>query len=266
MTTANFAIPKGVLRAEWLKLRSVRSTYAALGLAMALAVFVGVTSASGDAQHWATMTPADRANFDPVGDSLSGFVFGELALGALGVLVATSEYATGLIRATFTAVPRRGQVFAAKALTLAGLTLVVGQVFVFICYGLGQAALTASSAHLAVGLGHPGVLRALICANLYLTAVTLIGFGLGTLVRHTGAGIALVFTVTYLAYPVAGAFNAWTYVPDRWLLSNIADTLASVSRHPSPKDPGSLSAALAELAIYLAVVLGLGAWRMRKDA
>jgi hypothetical protein len=266
MTAKTLAIPRGVLRAEWLKLRSVRSTYAALGLAMALAVFVGVTSAAGDAQHWATMSAVDRANFDPVGDSLSGFTFGELALGALGVLVATSEYATGLIRATFTAVPRRGQVFAAKALTLAALTFAVGQVFVFVCYGLGQAALSTPTAHLAVGLGHPGVLRALFCAGLYLTAVTLIGFGLGALVRHTGAGIALVFAVTYLAYPVAGAFNAWTYVPDRWLLSSIADTLATVSAHPTTKDPGSVGAALAELAVYLVVTLGLGAWRMRKDA
>lgn len=259
-------IPRGVLRAEWLKLRSVRSTYITLGIAVALAVFVAITSTSGDEQHWATMPAAGRASFDPVGDSLSGFSFGVLALAVLGVLVATSEYATGLIRTTFAAVPIRSQVFAAKALTLAGLTFVVGQVFVFVCYGLGQLVLARSKWHLAVGLSHPGVLRALICAGVYLTAVTLIGFGLGALARHTAGGIALVFAVIYLAYPVAGAFDQWSYVPDRWLLSNIGDTLGQVSHHSSLKIPGSVPVALAELAIYLVIAGGLGAWRMRQDA
>lgn len=255
----------GALRSEWIKLRSLRSTWLILGFTVALAMFVGVTGTSGDVSHWATMTPAERAAFDPVGDALAGFSFGSLALAALGVIVATSEYGSGLIRTTLTAVPGRVRVFTAKAIAVALLTFVIGQIFVFVCFGLGQVVLASSKHHLAVGLGHPGVLRALLCAGIYLVAVTLVGFGIGSLVRHTGAGIALAFGALFLAYPVAGAFQAWTRVPQQWLLSSIADRLATVTPQASPRFPGSTALALGELAVWVVVACGLGGWRMRQD-
>jgi hypothetical protein len=82
-----------------------------LGLGIGLLDVLSVTG------HWATMSAADRAAFDPVGDPLSGFQFGELALGALGVLAVSTEYGTGMIRTTLTATPRRGLIYAAKTLT-----------------------------------------------------------------------------------------------------------------------------------------------------
>src|SRR5438128_2613249 len=119
------ATPRAVLHSEWIKLRSVRSTYITLAVALLLGQGIGLLDVSSVAGHWTTMSAADKANFDPVGDPLSGFQFSELALGALGVLAISGEYATGMIRATFIATPRRGVVFASKTITLGLLSLAV---------------------------------------------------------------------------------------------------------------------------------------------
>ena len=259
-------IPRGVLRAEWIKLRSVRSTYVAVLAAVTLGLGVGLLGIASIAHNWATMSPSSRAGFDPVGDSFDGFQFGELALGALGVLAISTEYSSGLIRATFAAVPRRGLVFAAKAALLGGFALVLGETCAFAAFLLSQVIL--SSAHIGVGLGTPGVLRAVMGAGLYLAAVTMIGFGIGALLRHTAGALAALFALLFLTYPAAEAVQSFTIVPDRWLLINVAASLATVhpatgvgaNRVPSPP------MALVELVVYLLVFLGLGAWRMSRDA
>ena len=112
MTATAFSAParaRDVLASEWIKLRSVRSTYLVLLFALAAAVGIGYLVARADATHWATMTAAARSAFDPVYDSFTGLGLAQLAFGALGVLVISSEYTTGLIRTTFAAAPgRRG--------------------------------------------------------------------------------------------------------------------------------------------------------------
>jgi len=116
MTTITARLPaaRGALAAEWIKLRSVRSTYLTLAAAAVAAVAVGYLVTHSDVTHWATMTAQAKAAFDPVSDSFSGLGLAQLAFGALGVLVISSEYATGLIRTTFTAVPRRRAVPASR--------------------------------------------------------------------------------------------------------------------------------------------------------
>lgn len=84
---------------------------------------MGILDTRSVAHHWATMSAADRAHFDPVGDSFTGLVFAQLAFGVLGVLTIGTEYGTGMIRATLTATPRRGTVFTAKAVVLGAVTL-----------------------------------------------------------------------------------------------------------------------------------------------
>jgi ABC-2 type transport system permease protein len=118
MTTAALGGFRDVAQMEWLKLRSVRSTWwtllvFAVGL-IGLAVLVMIH------QHWVTMPAADRASFDPTNESYAGLAVGQLALGVLGVLAVTSEFSSGMIRATFAAVPRRPLVLAAKAALAAG--------------------------------------------------------------------------------------------------------------------------------------------------
>ncbi len=250
------------LRAEWIKLRSVRSTYLAMAAAIVLGIGLGFVDTVSVAHHWATMTAADRAAFDPVGDSFTGLVFAQLAFGVLGVLAVGTEYGTGMIRTTLTAVPDRGRVFAAKALVVGGFTLVLGEVFAFATFAVGQAML----GHLGVGLTRPGVLRAVASAGLYLCVVALVGYGVGALLRHTAGGVAVMFGVIFLAWPVARALEGWSYLPDKLILSNAADVLGQVHAvAPKPRLP-TLGVAYLDLLLYLAVALGLGLWRMTRDA
>jgi ABC-2 type transport system permease protein len=251
------------LHAEWIKFRSLRSTYFTMLCAIALGTGLGFLDTTSVAHRWATMSAADRAMFDPVGDSFTGLVFAQLAFGVLGVLAFSSEYGTGMIRTTLAATPRRGTLFTAKALVVGALTLVLGEVFTFGTFLLGQAAL--ATAHLQVTLTSPGVLRAVSSAGLYLGVVALVGCGVGALLRHTAGGIAAMFGVIFLAWPVARALESWSYLPDRLILSNAADVLGQVhAMAVRPRLP-SLGLAYLDLVLYLVVPLGLGAWRTYRD-
>src|ERR1700712_1185265 len=106
------------LRSELLKLRSVPSTYVVIVVAVCVGLGVGILEMTSTSHHWLQLDPQDRAAFDPVADSFSGFQFAELAFGALGVLAITTEYATGTMHATLVASPQRMQVYAAKLAAL----------------------------------------------------------------------------------------------------------------------------------------------------
>ncbi|HXR71046.1 ABC transporter permease [Actinocrinis sp.] len=276
MTTASAPIPTtpasrgaalpALLRSEWIKLRAQRSTFIAAAAALILGLGVGLLDVLSVTGHWATMSAADRAGFDPVGDPLSGFQFGELALGALGVLAVSTEYATGMIRTTLTAAPRRTVLYTAKALALGVFALLVSELCAFSAFLLGQLVLRRE--HLNVPVTDAHVLRAVTCAGLYAAVVAMVGFGLGALLRHTAAAICAMFALVFLAYPLARTFEGASYLPDHLLLINAASALATV--HP-PAGPHaarvpSFGFALFDLALYLAVFLGFGAWRATRDA
>ena len=128
MTTITARAParaRGALAAEWIKLRSVRSTYLALAAAAVTAIALGyvITHYVASTTNWATLSPAKKANWDPVSHSLAGLAIAQLAFGVLGVLAISSEHTTGLIRTTFAALPRRRAVLAA-GLYLAVITVV----------------------------------------------------------------------------------------------------------------------------------------------
>lgn len=252
-----------VLRSEWIKLWSVRSTGLALGCAALFAIGLGLSDAFGTVRAWDTMAAPDRATFDAVGSSLSGLTFGQLAFGILGVLAMSGEYGTGGILATLTATPRRAVVFAAKVLVVGGTTFVAGEVLTFGTFALGQAVLGRH--HLGVGLGDPGVFRAVASAGLCLSVVALVGLGLGALIRHGAGAIAALIGLVFLAYGVARALEGWSYLPSKLLLSNAEDVVAQVHAIAVKPRLPSLTMAYADLALYLVVVVGLGAWRARRD-
>ena len=264
MTTA-LTVRRATLRSEWIKLRTVRSTYLTLAVAAVLGLGVGLLDVSSIAGHWDTMTTADKAAFDPVGESLSGFQFGELALAALGVLAAATEYTTGMIRTTLAATPRRGALYTAKVLTLALFTLAVSQIFAFGAFFLGQAVL--SGKHLNVGLADHNVLRAVSTAGLYMAVVTMVGFGLGTIIRHTAGAMTATFALVFLTYPAARALESFSCFPDHLVLTNAADVLATTHGPTGPHAARvpSLGFAYFDLALYLVLFLCLGAWRAALD-
>jgi ABC-type transport system involved in multi-copper enzyme maturation permease subunit len=119
-----------------------------------------------------------------------------LPVTVLSVLVFTSEYASGLIAATFTAVPRRLAVLTAKAAVTGAVALAAGELLAFACFFLTQAIL--STHHRGLSLSHPAVPGAVLAAGCALTACALVGVGLGAIIRHTAGAIAAAVAVIYL--------------------------------------------------------------------
>ena len=178
----------GVLSSEWTKLTSVRSTVWTLVITAVSGVGIGALVASAQAARFSTRSPAARLAFDPTRSSLAGMLLAQLAIGVLGVLVVSAEYSTGTIRATFSAVPRRTMVLVAKVLVFAGVAFVVGEVVSFVAFTLGQRILSGKTP--TASLSDPTVVRAVVSAGLYLTALGLLALGLATIIRHTAAAIS----------------------------------------------------------------------------
>jgi ABC-2 type transport system permease protein len=207
----NFA---DVLRSEWTKLRSVRSTYWTMFFAVAVTIGVAVIVCVKWAQD---IRHSPGTTIDATTISLNGIFLAQVAVGTLGVMVISSEYATGMIRATFGALPQRRAVLAAKGLVFGVVTLVLGELLSFAAFGIGQAIL--SGAHAGVSLGQPEVLRAVVGGGLYLAAVGLLGFGIGALVRHTAGALSAffgsLFALTALAdlLPTSWRNDVMPYMP-----------------------------------------------------
>jgi ABC-2 type transport system permease protein len=177
-----------LVRAEWTKLRSVRSTWWALAL---IAVgMVGLGALFCARYGIGGLSPSDRSGFDPAAYSLSGFFLAQLAVGVLGMLAITSEYASGSIRATFAAAPQRRAVLVAKAIVVGTTTALVGIASSAAAFVVGQAMLANKG--LQAHLGDPGVVRSVLGAGLYLAVLGLLAVGLGTLVRSTVGATAVV--------------------------------------------------------------------------
>ncbi|MEU7893577.1 ABC transporter permease subunit [Nonomuraea sp. NPDC049152] len=177
-----------VLRSEWTKIRSVRSTMWTLGTAGVLMLAFGALMAvvvSGQS--------GGMEGLEPAGMSLTGLPFASLALATLGVLVISGEYRSGAIRTTLAAVPNRLELLTAKVVVFAAVALVVSTVASFGAFFVSQAVFAREG--LSVALTEPGVFRAVVGAGLYLTASGLFGLALGALIRHTPGAIVMVIAL-----------------------------------------------------------------------
>ncbi len=220
---------KGLLRSEWTKLRTVRSTMWTLGATPVIGVGVSAIATGVTRAHWATESAASRAAFDPVEVSLMGvYLGGSLLLGILGILVVSSEYATGTIRATLAAEPRRPMVLAAKVAVFAAVTLVAAEVTAFGGFLLGQAFLTAPARHAT--LSSPGALRAVAGIGLFLCVSGLLALSIAVLVRHTAGAIsAYVFVLLVLPIIVSGLPNSLQHPIERLLPASIGSVMINNS-------------------------------------
>jgi ABC-2 type transport system permease protein len=197
-----------ILDAEWTKIRTVRSTV--WTLVSLFVVSAGLTAlvclaAAGD-------LASGDAGGEPIGAFATwGLLFGQIAALVLGILVATSEYSSGMIRTTLAAAPRRWSVLAAKATVLTGLLLVLGTVTTVASFLAGNFFLDREG--IGFSIGDSDVLRTLIGGGLYLAVLGVFGLALGLLMRHTAGavtvGIALIFIVGNLVGLVPGATGEW---------------------------------------------------------
>jgi len=242
---ANFA---GALRSEFTKIRSVRSTYWTLFALIVVCVGIGALSSWGEASQMARLASGAGGPFHPglraggpppasviahlravrvgraASQSLFGLLIGQLIIVVLGSLTMTAEYSTGMIRTSLSTMPRRGTVFAAKAVVFGGVALVVGLITSFLAFFVGQAIM--SSQHINTTLGHPGVLRVVIGGGLFLAVCGLLSFGLGAVLRHTAGAIAsaigLLFVLwilgNFLPSPPSGWFGQADI--DKWIPFN----------------------------------------------
>jgi ABC-type transport system involved in multi-copper enzyme maturation permease subunit len=200
-----------LLRAEWTKLRSVRSTRWTLSALVVTAIGLTALFTEVLMAHWGSTSLADRQGFlaNRTGFLGTALTFAQIPICVLGVIAITSEYTAGTIRSSALAVPRRTTMLAAKAFVVACTVFAVGELVAFPSFVIGRAVIAP---HIAVSLSTPGALRAVVGVGLYLAVLSLIGLGIGALIRHTGAAITvmvgLVIAVSNLAELLPGRLGA----------------------------------------------------------
>ena len=244
---------------EWIKLRTLRSTWWTLAItlagASARAVVIGLNS--------------KNAAGDLTNNALAGMVPGLLLTGVLGVLIMTSEYTSGMIRATLAAAPRRLLVLAAKAAVFGGVTLVLGEAAAFTAFFAGGAALWHGIT--APALTQPGVLRAVVLSGASFGLIGLLGLGLGAIVRHTAGAIGVLVGGVWILAQVIGALahGAIAYLPISIIANSLGTTKPETCGGSAGGCPHLLSgwAGLGVLCLYAVVLLVVGGWLLsRRDA
>ncbi|WP_049575554.1 ABC transporter permease subunit [Nonomuraea sp. SBT364] len=223
-----------LLLAEWIKLRGLRSTWYTLACLFAVGLGITFLTMSSAGADYASATAAERQEWDPTGLSLTTYIVAQLIIGVAGILVVTSEYATGLMRTTLAATPRRHLLLAAKVVVAAAVAVVAGQALMFASFFLGQALLAGQGVPYARP-GGEGVLSAVAGGGLYLAAIALLSIGLGTIMRATAGALATLVGIVFLVPAVAGIFPSWLQgLVTFWPTRGAAAVLATV---PDPAYP-----------------------------
>jgi ABC-2 type transport system permease protein len=269
--TGPAAIPAGrygivdLIRSEWTKLRTVRSTMWTLALTVVIGIGISALAAAETRAHWSTMPAVSRATFNPTQLSLAGTFFCQLVLGVLGVLVMSSEYATGTIRATFAAAPRRPLVLLAKVLVFGTVVLVLSEAVAFGSFFLGQALLSAPAAH--AGLSTPGAVTAVVGTGLYLCVMGLFALALATLIRYTAGAISAYVVILFVLPPIVTALPSWLQnAINRFWPAVIGARLLSATKGAAPHT-FSPWVGFAVLCGYTLALLGIGGLLLvRRDA
>lgn len=268
-TTAAAPAPRGhvtllrVLRSEWIKLRTLRSTFYTLIATAVVLIGFGALFSAFSASNWDSMSAHERADFDPSGTSLQGYFLAQITVGVLGVLMITGEYATGMIRASLAAVPRRLPVLWAKAGLFAVVIWVVATAGALAAFLLGQSLLGAK--HIGVSLSDPGVARTVFGTGLYLTVVGLLGVAIGALIRNTAGGIATVFGMLLILPVLAEALpSSWGDHISQWLPSTAGQSLLSLHHEAHTLAPWT---GFTVFCLYAVVALAGAAFLLkRRDA
>lgn len=225
-----------VFLSEWTKLRSVRSTRYALLAAVLLTIALAAIASEVIVSHWLHMAPQEKAGFNPLEASLVGLNFAQLAIGVLGVLVISAEYSTGMIRASFSAVPKRLPVLWAKAGVFAGVTLVLMVPAALVAFFVSQSIL--SGQHIQIAFSHAGVARAVIGAGVYLTVLGVFALGLGAIVRNTAGGITAFAGILFVLPGLMHVLPvSWSNAISPYLPSNAGQQIMSIVRDPSSLSP-----------------------------
>jgi ABC-2 type transport system permease protein len=246
-----------VIRSEWTKLWSLRSTRWTLLVAILGMAGLGPLIAAVQMNRWDHMSPDDRLHFNPINTGLGGWHFAQLAIGVLGVLVLTGEYSTGQIRSTFMAVPKRLPVLWAKAGTFATVTFVLMLISGLVSFLFSQSILTQH--HVNTTLSHAPALRSWVGVALYLAVLSVLAMSLGAIVRNTAGGIALFAGLLFVVPGLAAILPTSTQNAINPYLPSVAGTgILSGTRDAhtfSPWGGFALFAGYTLLALVVAAIL-----------
>jgi ABC-2 type transport system permease protein len=265
-----------VITSEWIKFRSLRSTWISFAAALFAVIGLGILFSALRASHFGSSEVVHRGPgpgghvtvikgglMDPTLISLRGLFLAQLAVGVLGVMMITGEYATGMIRASLTSVPRRAPVLLAKAIVFGAATFLIATAASLVAFLGGQAAM--HSHHLGVSLSSPGAARAVLGGGLFLMIVGLLGLGCGFAIRNTGGAIATLFGLILVLPLLAGALpQSWQNHVNRYLPLNAGMQLITTAHQSGNLGPwigGAVFAAYAVAALALGLVV-----LMRRDA
>ncbi len=255
-----------VLRSEWAKFWSLRSSWITLGVALLLLIAIGAIAAA----TYSPDAPADNGPpgrgsgvSDAISVALTGSTFASLAIGVLGVLISAGEYSTGMIRSTLAAVPRRLPVLWSKSAVFGVTAFVLATVGALAAFQLGAIGLDGEK--IALSLGDDGVLRSLVGAGLYLGLVGVFGVALGALVRSTAGGIAILVGLLLILSGLTSLLpNSWEDTISPYLPGNAGSAMYALHESANSLSPG---AGLAVFAGWVALALAGAAYRLvRTDA
>jgi ABC-2 type transport system permease protein len=247
-----------VVHSEWTKLRSLRSTMWSLFAAVLLTIAFPVLFAAVTSSHWGTMSASERADRHPLDIALAGVNVSQLAIAVLGVLVISGEYSTGMIRASFAAVPKRLPVLWAKTIVFGVVSFLLMLPPVLIAFFASQAILSRHDL-LQISFSHPGVARSVIGGAAYLMLVGIFALGIGTIVRNTAGGIAAFAAIFFVIPPLMNILpRSWNDAITQYLPSEAGRQIFSLTHDAhslSPLAGGLLFVGYCALTLAIAAVL-----------
>jgi len=240
---------------EWTKLHSLRSTRWSVGVATVLTIGLPLLFATIVASHWGHMAPRERADRHPLDIALAGVNLSQLPIAVLGVLVITGEYSTGMIRASFTAVPKRLPVLWAKLGVYALVTFALMVPSVILAF-IGSQAILRHHHILEISFTHPGVTRAVLGGAVYLTLIAVMALAIGAMLRNTAGGIATFAAIFFVIPPLLNILPAsWNNAISPYLPDSAGRSIFSLTHGLAPGPGFALFCGYAALAIAIAAVL-----------
>jgi ABC-2 type transport system permease protein len=247
-----------VVVSEWTKLRSLRSTMWSLFAAVLLTIAFPVLFAAVTSSHWGTMSASERADRHPLDIALAGVNVSQLAIAVLGVLVITGEYSTGMIRASFAAVPKRLPVLWAKTIVFGVVSFLLMLPPVLIAFFASQAILSRHHL-LQISFSHGGVARSVIGGAVYLMLVGIFALGIGAIVRNTAGGIATFAAIFFVIPPLMNILpRSWNDAITQYLPSEAGHQIFSLTHDAhslSPLPGGLLFVGYCAVTLAIAAVL-----------
>lgn len=254
------------LAAEWLKLRTVRTSLTFL-LVIAITVLICLGYTWYVVQLWEGVDAARQATVLASPPDTLARLFLPLTAGVFGVLMSTMEYATGTIRATFAALPRRRRILLAKAL-LTAVWSVAGSAVCFLIVSLATVPIVGDRPIQYLGTPLRETLPYLLVQSVGVGVIALVGLGVGFLVRGTAAGVVTMVVLVFFGQMVVGNLPApWNDRLSSVLLAELGNQVVSDPSGIQSITNGMLSAplAVAVMAAYVLTALALAAFRLRQD-